>query len=129
MTNPQEIDWNKVTYFKREEFLSPDNPNEFYIVPELVYNLDFLRKLYGKPIIINSGYRTKKHNEKIGGKEESAHLKGMAVDIKCKTSPERYELLKLALQIGFIRIGIGNTFLHIDIDKAKPQGVIFLYEN
>ena len=38
--------------------------------------LDPLRELYGKPIIVNSGYRCIKLNKAIGGAKNSQHLVG-----------------------------------------------------
>jgi len=32
------------------------------------------------------------------------------------------------LEVGFTRIGIGNTFIHVDIDKDKSQNVIWTYK-
>lgn len=43
--------------------------------------LDPLRELYGKPIHINSGYRSPLVNRKVGGAATSQHVKGQAVDI------------------------------------------------
>jgi hypothetical protein len=44
--------------------------------------LEVLRKRYGGPIIINSGYRSPQLNRKIGGVKNSNHLTGCAVDIR-----------------------------------------------
>lgn len=44
--------------------------------------LDPLRELYGKPIIVNSGYRCTKLNKAIGGAKNSQHLVGQASDIR-----------------------------------------------
>lgn len=44
--------------------------------------LDPLRELYGKPIIVNSGYRCPKLNKAVGGTRNSQHLIGQASDIR-----------------------------------------------
>jgi hypothetical protein len=44
--------------------------------------LEVLRKRNGKPIIINSGYRSPQLNKKIGGVPTSNHLTGCAADIR-----------------------------------------------
>lgn len=44
--------------------------------------LDEIREGYGKPIIINSGYRSPELNKAVGGVVQSYHQKGLAVDIK-----------------------------------------------
>lgn len=48
--------------------------------------LDPLRELYGKPIIVNSGYRCPKLNKAIGGARNSQHLIGQASDIRTVTN-------------------------------------------
>lgn len=41
-----------------------------------------LRNAYGKPIIVNSGYRSQALNQAIGGAKNSQHMSGQAADIK-----------------------------------------------
>lgn len=43
--------------------------------------LDPLREIYGKPIKINSGYRSPMVNARVNGAKNSDHVKGMAADI------------------------------------------------
>ena len=81
-------------YFKLHEFIdSPtairrgiDNtPNQDVKcnLTALVANvLDPLREAYGKPIVVNSGYRCPKLNRAVGGVAKSQHLTGMAADIR-----------------------------------------------
>ena len=47
---------------------------------ELLKRLNIFRSLYGKKMIVTSGYRTPEHNTKIGGSFFSKHLLGMACD-------------------------------------------------
>jgi uncharacterized protein YcbK (DUF882 family) len=72
-----------------------------------------------KPIQVISGYRTPKHNRRIGGAPKSQHLQGRALDIKPPrgiTNLEFYKrILKLARDTRAIRgLGYYNTFVHID---------------
>lgn len=49
---------------------------------QLVENiLDPLREEYGKPIIVESGFRNNKVNALVGGSKTSQHLTGQAADI------------------------------------------------
>ncbi len=41
-----------------------------------------LRDAYGKPIVVNSGYRSPELNKAIGGAKNSQHMGGQAADIK-----------------------------------------------
>ena len=69
---------------------------------EIEYNMDvdFLAKLdeareyAGIPFVINSAYRSPEHNARIGGKPNSSHLRGLAVDIKATNSMTRYRGLR-----------------------------------
>ena len=95
-------------YFTYEEFDSPDVQGSGQMMSkDLILILDNVRAELGKPIDINSGYRT------------SAH----------KDSRYRFELVRELMEHGIDRIGIGNTFIHIDIDKSKSPDVIWTYGN
>lgn len=48
----------------------------------IFYVLQPLRDKLGKPVIINSGYRCKALNYKVGGVANSQHLIGQAADIR-----------------------------------------------
>ena len=115
-------------YFNYEEFDSPDVQGSGQMMSkELLDILDKVRKSFGKPIVINSGYRTLAHNESVGGTENSSHLKGLAVDIACNNSIDRYTLTKLLMFHGVNRFGIAKTFIHVDIDPDKSPNVIWTY--
>jgi uncharacterized protein YcbK (DUF882 family) len=118
----------KVRYFNYSEFDSPDVQGSGQMMDKtLLEMLDEVRDKLDKPIRINSGFRTPTHNEAVGGAENSSHLKGLAVDIACNKSQDRFDLINCLLDVGFSRIGVGNTFIHADIDQDKTQGVIWTY--
>ena len=119
----------KFKYFKYSEFDSPDEPGsgEKFMSDKFIIMLDMVRKDFGRPMVINSGYRTESHNKKVGGVADSPHMAGVAADIKVNNSRERYELLLFLLKYKFHRIGIGKTFIHVDIDETKDPDVIWLY--
>jgi len=120
------INWKKVRFFRQHEFDSPDKPGSGKIInEELVVKLDLMRMFYKNPIHINSGVRTEKENKRVKGSDDSAHLKGYAVDIPTHDSRSRYKLLTLAYIVGFRRMGVYKNHLHIDNDPIKPQEVIW----
>ena len=93
----------------------------------MVLRLDALRKLYGSPIKINSGYRCDEHPETLK-RPTSSHAVGEAVDIEAKTSASRFRLLQLIFNNHlFSRIGIGENYLHLDIDEEKTQDLVWDY--
>ena len=47
-----------------------------------------LRGRWGNPLHVTSGYRTPEHNRKVGGRPQSQHLQGRAVDVSVFTDPE-----------------------------------------
>lgn len=57
--------------------------------------LDPLRELYGKPIHVNSGYRSPLVNRKVNGAVNSDHVKGMAADITAGSMEENQKLYEL----------------------------------
>ena len=89
--------------------------------------LDEVREKAGIPLILNCAYRSSSWDKSKGRSGNSAHTRGKAVDIRCNASVTRYKIVKAALDCGVRRIGIGRTFVHVDTDETKPQGVIWHY--
>ena len=61
---------------------TPDAQAKSALMALVVNVLDPLRELYGKPIIVTSGYRSVKLNRAVGGAARSQHCKGEAADIR-----------------------------------------------
>jgi len=95
--------------------------------PFLVEMLDVARGKADVPFKINSGFRTKARNRAVGGVKDSSHLTGNAVDINARGNDKRFKIVKALLEVGFNRIGIGETFVHADISKNKSNNVIWTY--
>ena len=62
--------------------------------------LDPLRKAYGKPIRVNSGYRCPAKNKAVGGATASQHMKGEAADITAGSPEENIILAQLLVKAG-----------------------------
>ncbi len=115
-------------YFEYEEFDSPDIQGSGQLMDsKLLEMIDEAREIYGKPIHVNSGYRTVEYNREVGGVKSSSHLKGLAIDVACVKSDDRFAMLSALLEVGFNRIGVASSFIHVDIDKDKSQNVIWTY--
>lgn len=83
----------------------------------LVDALEAFRALTGKPVIVSSGYRCRKHNAEAGGVGKSQHVEGLAADIRVE-GLTAVELEAAARKIHAIR-GIGRNdhrqYVHIDV--------------
>jgi|TARA_Y100001937_G_scaffold2379_1_gene2983 uncharacterized protein YcbK (DUF882 family) len=120
-------------YFKRDEFDSPDKPGSGEMMDDnFLERLDIARDIYGYPMIVTSGFRSIEYQRELierglKAAKNSSHLLGLAADIYCDDSRKRYLMVEAFLDAGFRRIGIGSTFIHVDLDEAKPQDVIWTY--
>lgn len=94
-------------------------------VKALVENvLDPLRKKYGKPIKVNSGYRCPKHNLAVGGATQSQHMKGEAADIAPMDgdASELEKLVEIIKQNGkWDQIIVYPTFVHVSWKRFGPN--------
>ena len=85
----------------------------------LANRLQVVRDLFGKPVIINSGYRTASHNRAVGGAPDSMHIKGMAADIVISSVPAKEVQRVLKNWNG----GLGSYahFTHVDIRSSRAR--------
>jgi hypothetical protein len=98
---------------------------------QLIFMLQQLEARTGYPIFswINSGARSPSHNRKVGGVSNSSHKMPTckAADIKAYSTSIRNNLVQAARAVGFKRIGVGKTFVHLDTDDLKSQYVAWGY--
>jgi uncharacterized protein YcbK (DUF882 family) len=113
-------------YFGMEEFKCPCC-GLFPMDGHFLKQLDHARLLAGIPFIITSGFRCITHNTQVGGKVDSAHRVGLAVDIWCDNSRDRYIIIEALIVTGFTRIGIRKDFIHVDMDCTKHPRVMWTY--
>lgn len=97
------------------------------IVDKLKEILEKIEKEMKTELVITSGVRCPVCNEKAGGKPNSAHLTGEAVDVLTPNGSYGYYLLQSAIKNGILRIGFHKEFTHLDIAKHLPNPVRFLY--
>ena len=72
---------------------------------------------------INSGYRCESHNKAIGGGVNSAHLRGLALDIQINNSTHQYYLIRTLLTtLGAPRLFLyrKKNIVHVDWDLSLP---------
>lgn len=55
--------------------------------------LDPVREMYGKPIVVTSGFRTSFLNRLVGGVSTSQHMQGLAADLRCDDPKALFDLI------------------------------------
>lgn len=110
------------TNFKVSEFACQDGSDVVFVAPQLVTILQKVRTHFGKPVTINSAYRTPTHNKKVGGTTNSQHCLGTAADIKITgVSPKTVAKYVETLLPTSGGIGVYPTFTHVDVRETKSR--------
>lgn len=55
--------------------------------------LDPVREMYGKPIVVTSGFRSPFLNRLVGGVPTSQHMSGLAADLRCEDLKALFDLI------------------------------------
>jgi len=114
-----------VAHFENREFLCPCCGGG-KVSEILVMWLDILRRAWGEPVIVNSGWRCAAHNMKVGGSRTSRHLIGCAADIRTRAGGkpewERFSLLagRLCNQPGWEFLPY-QTFIHVAVPREESD--------
>lgn len=119
-TYPRTPDVKLSANFMLHEFACKDNgvSKTVLVDDELIQRLEKLRAKVGKPININSGYRTQAHDKNVGGSGRGMHTRGMAADIWVE-GLTCVQLGMAAKEIGFRGIGMyhrkpSEQVVHVD---------------
>lgn len=108
--------------FKVREFACQDGSDTLFVSTELAQVLQKIRAHFGKPVTINSAYRTTAHNGRVGGAPTSQHLYGLAADIVVQgVAPKevaRYAETVLGAKGG---IGLYNWGVHVDVRAKRSR--------
>lgn len=111
-------------YFTYDEFKCPccgacEMDNEFM---RMLYTARLMT--YMMPFHINSGYRCEEYDKKIGS--NSGNHRGYAADIglwEGQAGSKRIYIVPALLKAGFKRIGIHETYIHVDNCPGKPWSI------
>lgn len=111
-------DWSVYKHFTRGEFACKCGCGRADMQPLFLGRLQALRMIWGKPMIITSGYRCPDHPVEKAKATPGAHAQGIAADIGV-SGADAVALLRLALDANFTGIGVqqkgSGRFLHLDI--------------
>ena len=122
--------WTEVQDWRWEHF-SPSEmacrgTGELLVDEAALDRLAQLREMLGRPMIVNSAYRSEKHNRAVGGAKNSLHRKGVAFDISMANHDPAY-FEDCARACGFTGFGFypASNFMHIDTGRARTWGKRF----
>ena len=87
--------------------------------------LNEARAIAGVPFAITSGMRCLEYNRKIGSKDTSSHIKGLAADISYADDLDLTRIVHALTRVGITRVGTNEEkrFIHCDVSKDKPDAV------
>lgn len=118
----------RIGFFDTKEFESKDGkPSPFddtVVKRELIVMLNAIRSRYGRPIVVNSGYRSPEHNAAIGGVSNSQHVLGTAADVRPLNAnmsdlPELQAICDEMNPHG--GVGFYDTFVHVDVRGERAR--------
>jgi zinc D-Ala-D-Ala carboxypeptidase len=123
--------FEELTRTSHREFDNTPNTVQINNLQRLAEFLEKVRALLGKPIIIDSGFRSPEVNAAVGSTSVSQHLRGCAADFRVlgMTPAEAVKAIydaklpydQLILELGWTHISIPNTD---DIEPRKMTLVI-----
>lgn len=111
-------EWNWPDFSPQE--MASRGDGELMIDPAAMDRLQALRTRLGKPLIINSAYRSEAHNRRVKGAKNSQHRLARAFDVRMDNhTPHSFE--RIARECGFTGFGHypKSGFMHIDIGPAR----------
>jgi zinc D-Ala-D-Ala carboxypeptidase len=127
--------WSQITYFESSEFTCACCGRE-HMDLAFILKLDDLRSRLGFPLIVSSGYRCPRHNQKVSTTgRDGPHTTGRAVDFAI--SGENAFRLVTQSSLGGWMSGIGvkqhgpheERFIHLDDleGNSRPRPRIWTY--
>jgi len=122
----------ELTHTDHREFDNTPNDAEIANLKRLAVFLEGVKIfLDGKPIMINSAFRSKQVNDAVGSKDTSQHRLGCAADIRVPgMTPDEVVKTIMASELGYDQIiREFNSWTHISVpnhleDKPRKQALI-----
>ena len=93
---------------------------------DFLWELDKARGIAEVPFVLTSAFRCKEYNLEISI-PTSSHVKGLAVDIACTASYNRFKIVQALIKVGIDRWGVRHDFIHCDSDPDKPRELFWVY--
>lgn len=83
--------------------------------------LDPLREIFGKPITVTSGYRSKELNRRVGGATNSQHILGEAADIVSDDNRRLFDIIRTCLPFDQLIWEKGGRWIHVSYSKERQR--------
>lgn len=107
-------------YFSEGEFNRCSPPCSMNDMDEALLDvMDDIRRKAGIPLLMSSAYRSSEWDRMKGRSGDGAHTYGLAVDFVCNNSVTRSKILKACHECGVTRIGVSDSFIHVDIAGGR----------
>lgn len=107
----------------------PNVPNKRHIVNMAMLAtmlLQPVRDLYGKPMHINSGFRSPGVNKAVGGSNTSDHMQGRAADVRVSEPRQLFNLVRTS-GLSFDQLILYPTFVHMSFRSPSENRKQVLY--
>ncbi len=104
-------------------YVAHKDVSTFCLAPQLRFAIAAIEARFGRKVVVTSGYRNPWYNDKVGGTDNSYHMKCMAADIFIPGVSKR-SLIAAAYRerlVGGLGCYPGRNFIHIDV-RSRPRG-------
>ena len=104
---------------------TPEHIENFKILAENIF--EPIRKHFGVPIFVSSGYRSKELNTAIGGAKSSQHLLGQALDLDMDGTPNGvtnkmvFDYIKANLNFDQLINEFDYSWVHVSYNPSGKQ--------
>jgi len=124
----------ELTATDHREFKNEPNPSEIANLQRLAELLEQVKvAIGGKPVMVNSAFRSKQVNDAVGSKDTSQHRLGCAADIRVPAmTPDQVVKAVIAAKLPFDQlIREFDRWTHISVPndpKGKPRGQVLIID-
>lgn len=124
-------DWGRYKPFFDPSEFDCSHTGDCFMQSHFMDTLLAIRKEYGKPMRITSGYRSRRHPIEVKKNVAGEHTLGVCADIGVE-GVDAVRLLQIALKHGISRIGVNQKgagrFLHLGLGgPGLPNPAIWSY--
>jgi len=122
----------EMTFTNHREFDNTPNMLQINNLQRLAEFLEEVRSLLGKPIIIDSGFRSPEVNQAVGSTSVSQHLRGCAADFRVPgMTPAEVVKAIHGADLPFDQLILELTWTHISIpntDDVAPRRMALIID-